>query len=125
MVRIWNRVEKHRGDKAASLVRLHRRAADLKSLAVAIAGPTEHSKAALVQARVDAREIMNEAPKCGYGLAGDLADCLCRYIDRAMSEDELSVAQAQMIVLEIGRAPSELQSLMSISYADFCLKKKN
>src|SRR3546814_1600823 len=27
-------------------------------------------------------------------------------------------------VLEIGRAPSELQSLMRISYAVFCLKKK-
>src|SRR3546814_5475671 len=27
--------------------------------------------------------------------------------------------------LEIGRAPSELQSLMRISYAVFCLKKKN
>src|SRR3546814_4530110 len=26
---------------------------------------------------------------------------------------------------EIGRAPSELQSLMRISYAVFCLKKKN
>src|SRR3546814_8259376 len=29
------------------------------------------------------------------------SDLLCRYIDRAMSEDELSVAQAQMIVLVI------------------------
>src|SRR3546814_5601802 len=28
-------------------------------------------------------------------------------------------------VREIGRAPSELQSLMRISYAVFCLKKKN
>src|SRR3546814_10178594 len=27
-------------------------------------------------------------------------------------------------ILEIGRAPSELQSLMRISYAVFCLKKK-
>src|SRR3546814_1428767 len=29
------------------------------------------------------------------------------------------------VLLEIGRAPSELQSLMRISYAVFCLKKKN
>src|SRR3546814_2616289 len=28
------------------------------------------------------------------------------------------------MVIEIGRAPSELQSLMRISYAVFCLKKK-
>src|SRR3546814_7842880 len=38
--------------------------------------------------------------------------------------------QGQLVVLdmlleEIGRAPSELQSLMRISYAVFCLKKKN
>src|SRR3546814_6748933 len=29
------------------------------------------------------------------------------------------------IGLQLGRAPSELQSLMRISYAVFCLKKKN
>src|SRR3546814_9874452 len=120
MGRIGNRVEKHRGDKAASLVRLHRRAADLKSLAVAIAGPTEHSKAALVQARVDAREIMNEAPKCGYGLAGDLADCLCRYIDRDMSEDELSVAQAQMIILVIDAIRFMFEQRIPRSEEDTC-----
>src|SRR3546814_1859390 len=34
------------------------------------------------------------------------------------------VAGRDIIVDEIGRAPSELQSLMRISYAVFCLKKK-
>src|SRR3546814_8213171 len=32
--------------------------------------------------------------------------------------------QRRIIAREIGRAPSELQSLMRISYAVFCLKKK-
>src|SRR3546814_4649418 len=31
----------------------------------------------------------------------------------------------QMLMTEIGRAPSELQSLMRISYAVFCWTKKN
>src|SRR3546814_2266949 len=35
--------------------------------------------------------------------------------------DALEIAEMH----EIGRAPSELQSLMRISYAVFCLKKKN
>src|SRR3546814_2198710 len=32
---------------------------------------------------------------------------------------------APIVVIEIGRAPSELQSLMRTSYAVFCLQKKN
>src|SRR3546814_6546656 len=36
-----------------------------------------------------------------------------------------SSATAGSVRQEIGRAPSELQSLMRISYAVFCLKKKN
>src|SRR3546814_8784190 len=31
---------------------------------------------------------------------------------------------ALLVLVEIGRAPSELQSLMRISYAVFCMKKK-
>src|SRR3546814_10073174 len=33
--------------------------------------------------------------------------------------------ESQLKAMQIGRAPSELQSLMRISYAVFCLKKKN
>src|SRR3546814_3224873 len=35
------------------------------------------------------------------------------------------IKQCEHRPAEIGRAPSELQSLMRISYAVFCLKKKN
>src|SRR3546814_10409499 len=45
---------------------------------------------------------------------------------RQLHEAMLSVASAANgIGAEIGRAHSELQSLMRISYAVFCLKKKN
>src|SRR3546814_10669047 len=37
---------------------------------------------------------------------------------------EMSTALHQAEALQIGRAPSELQSLMSLSYAVFCLTKK-
>src|SRR3546814_9081003 len=36
----------------------------------------------------------------------------------------LQPAEVAKVVIEIGRAQSELQSLMRISYAVFCLKKK-
>src|SRR3546814_3239822 len=42
--------------------------------------------------------------------------------DKGASLHYLSLFSA---MLKIGRAPSELQSLMRISYAVFCLKKKN
>ena len=43
------------------------------------------------------------------------------------NEATVKVAKKQLaaITAEIGRAHSELQSLMRISYAVFCLKKKN
>src|SRR3546814_9578141 len=37
----------------------------------------------------------------------------------------MAVRVVECLGPEIGRAPSELQSLMRISYAVFCLKKKN
>src|SRR3546814_7338864 len=37
---------------------------------------------------------------------------------------EVLIAEQRHQAVEIGRAPSELQSLMRISYAVFCLKKK-
>src|SRR3546814_3189865 len=40
-------------------------------------------------------------------------------------EKQRGAPQHQSRRREIGRAPSELQSLMRISYAVFCLKKKN
>src|SRR3546814_10861421 len=41
-----------------------------------------------------------------------------------MSEAFSAIMIAGALVLQIGRATSELQSLMRISYAVFCLKKK-
>src|SRR3546814_3160268 len=39
-------------------------------------------------------------------------------------EELLRSDDDEILIPEIGRAPSELQSLMRISYAVFCLKKK-
>src|SRR3546814_8783060 len=42
----------------------------------------------------------------------------------AQSSVDGDSASGQAILMQIGRATSELQSLMRISYAVFCLKKK-
>src|SRR3546814_8645306 len=42
----------------------------------------------------------------------------------AVTADEIAEIEDRVNRAEIGRAPSELQSLMRISYAVFCLKKK-
>src|SRR3546814_6746460 len=42
-----------------------------------------------------------------------------------VAETEAEPDSSNITALQIGRAPSELQSLMRISYAGFCLKKKN
>src|SRR3546814_4192369 len=45
-------------------------------------------------------------------------------IDTLFLQDDRIEAVEVKIVKQIGRAPSELQSLMRSSYAVFCLKKK-
>src|SRR3546814_4864348 len=51
---------------------------------------------------------------------GDLA------IDKAYGDSYIRImCFARRLLLEIGRATSELQSLMRISYAVFCLKNKH
>src|SRR3546814_1846096 len=58
-------------------------------------------------------------------LSGRMTDAaaLPRYLDALARQPEFAGLQFTRIE-EIGRAPSELQSLMRISYAVFCLKKK-
>src|SRR3546814_5623478 len=56
----------------------------------------------------------------------DLAQCLTHlHLDGSAISDEQLLAWLDAPAEEIGRAHSELQSLMRISYAVFCLKKKN
>src|SRR3546814_8777262 len=58
---------------------------------------------------------------------------IAQAVQNANGSLELSVGRGRLVslpatmsdVFEIGRAPSELQSLMRISYAVFCLKNKN
>src|SRR3546814_8518341 len=52
-------------------------------------------------------------------------DPLFPWLASHASKEELRWFFEQEAAGEIGRAPSELQSLMRISYAVFCLKKKN
>src|SRR3546814_2041494 len=51
--------------------------------------------------------------------------CSCSEIGRQAQHDRARPRVDVGGVAEIGRAHSELQSLMRISYAVFCLKKKN
>src|SRR3546814_8505876 len=46
------------------------------------------------------------------------------YAELAKARDRIIAAAAENPGIQIGRAPSELQSLMRTSYAIFCLKKK-
>src|SRR3546814_4474611 len=65
---------------------------------------------------------LSNARQSGRGWAGFFAD------DRDFGGEvrlRLPVALRRGRIQEIGRATSELQSLMRISYAVFCLKKKN
>src|SRR3546814_10081959 len=61
--------------------------------------------------------------------SGAIADTLARarhYGQRAIDAlGAFAGGKAKAALTEIGRATSELQSLMRISYAVFCLKKKN
>src|SRR3546814_1570790 len=81
-------------------------------------------ESAITLARQDHAVVINYA-----GSAED-ADNTVREIEsfggKAISvrADVASSEQVQNLFKEIGRATSELQSLMRISYAVFCLKKK-
>src|SRR3546814_7979295 len=78
-----------------------RRSSDLQPLG---AGPLTPRRAWVTIASGGAIAILIPAPPSGLGCSSDLHGCPCGY----RSEEHTS----------------ELQSLMRISYADFCLKKK-
>src|SRR3546814_10020868 len=73
--------------------------------------------------------IPAEARRSGFGLLGAvvfvswLSSCLLSFHEEAAGDLRRGWLRCWHL-LEIGRAPSELQSLMRISYAVFCLKKK-
>src|SRR3546814_5556231 len=58
--------------------------------------------------------------------AGDNAAARAAWAtDLAQVRADAADLRLRAIEAEIGRATSELKSIMRISYADFCLKKKN
>src|SRR3546814_4272694 len=78
-----------------------------------------------------------DAPRCAPGLrcfdAGTVGPAAQRRLrggarraaaDRRRAGSDDPAPRRDDSLVEIGRAPSELQSLMRSSYADFCLKKK-
>src|SRR3546814_10337907 len=63
--------------------------------------------------------LYDATAECGFPSPAD------DYLDRPLDFNDLLIANpAATFAVQIGRAPSELQSLMRISYAVFCLKKK-
>src|SRR3546814_8203108 len=81
----------------------------------------ERLAAAGVPMSVDTRKaaVMEAALAAGAAVVNDVS--ALRHAPRAM---EVVVAAGRPVILKIGRAHAELQSLMRISYAVFCLKKK-
>src|SRR3546814_2689591 len=92
----------------------------------------ERDQVAQQPGTVDARAAVGEAHAGPVRLAGDRAVGLEQVRAQGFVGDVVGVGSQELrprrvvgVAVEIGRAPSELQSLMRISYAVFCLKKKN
>src|SRR3546814_3891624 len=81
------------------------------------------SRARSVRATVDLdallRQLGDDGVEVVIGSIGDRQPA----IDCLLQQDLLDVVEGHAVDQQIGRAPSELQSLMRLSYAVFCLKK--